>query len=217
MSDNENDEPDLPAKKAEPKQPLSLRQPVEKPVLTGAESTPTEPKEQEPLDEKTGEYAGSQPVEETAATSTAVSTLPSSSKTTEEAWASRQEPTSQHGGVSDIMPSSESKKDENEDAIEEEPEIDAAERLRENHDVSMPEAPIIAEAEEEQKSETHEVVVAQHQAPDVPLPGPPPTPGKQGAWLLPPPVPHLRGRKCLVLDLDETLVHSSFKVCFLSW
>lgn len=30
--------------------------------------------------------------------------------------------------------------------------------------------------------------------------------------LLPPIEPHLKGRKCLVLDLDETLVHSSFKV-----
>ena len=30
--------------------------------------------------------------------------------------------------------------------------------------------------------------------------------------LLPPIRPELRGRKCLVLDLDETLVHSSFKV-----
>lgn len=31
-------------------------------------------------------------------------------------------------------------------------------------------------------------------------------------WLLPPIRPEMRGRKCLVLDLDETLVHSSFKV-----
>ncbi|KAA8642328.1 hypothetical protein EYZ11_008359 [Aspergillus tanneri] len=31
-------------------------------------------------------------------------------------------------------------------------------------------------------------------------------------WLLPPPLPQLQNRKCLVLDLDETLVHSSFKV-----
>ncbi|KAL1897372.1 hypothetical protein Sste5346_004108 [Sporothrix stenoceras] len=30
--------------------------------------------------------------------------------------------------------------------------------------------------------------------------------------LLPPIEPHLKGRKCLVLDLDETLVHSSFKI-----
>lgn len=31
-------------------------------------------------------------------------------------------------------------------------------------------------------------------------------------FLLPPQAPEHRGRKCLVLDLDETLVHSSFKV-----
>lgn len=37
----------------------------------------------------------------------------------------------------------------------------------------------------------------------------------QQEWLLPPIQPHLKGRKCLVLDLDETLVHSSFKVVFL--
>lgn len=217
VSDNENDGPDLPAKKAEPRQPLSLRQPLEKPVSTGTQSTPTESKEQEPLDEKTGEYAGTQPVEEIAAPSTAISTqpatLPSSSETTQEASASRQEPTYQYGVVPDMVPSVDSK-DENEEAIEEEPENEAVEELRETNDIAMPEAPIIAETEEERKTETHEVVVAQPPAPDVILPGPPPTPGKQSAWLLPPPLPHLRGRKCLVLDLDETLVHSSFKVCF---
>lgn len=31
-------------------------------------------------------------------------------------------------------------------------------------------------------------------------------------WLLRPAAPEHRGKKCLVLDLDETLVHSSFKV-----
>lgn len=31
-------------------------------------------------------------------------------------------------------------------------------------------------------------------------------------WLLPPLRPEFNGKKCLVLDLDETLVHSSFKV-----
>ena len=35
-------------------------------------------------------------------------------------------------------------------------------------------------------------------------------------WLLPPLRPEMRGKKCLVLDLDETLVHSSFKVCSFS-
>ncbi|KAI5864831.1 NIF-domain-containing protein [Durotheca rogersii] len=34
----------------------------------------------------------------------------------------------------------------------------------------------------------------------------------QPKFLLPPIEPHLKGRKCLVLDLDETLVHSSFKI-----
>jgi RNA polymerase II subunit A small phosphatase-like protein len=57
------------------------------------------------------------------------------------------------------------------------------------------------------------------------LPPPPPVPqaaaseeavpetaeGKQ-QWLLPPIAPRFKGKKCLVLDLDETLVHSSFKV-----
>ncbi|KAK3394429.1 HAD-like domain-containing protein [Podospora didyma] len=31
-------------------------------------------------------------------------------------------------------------------------------------------------------------------------------------YLLPPQAPEFRGKKCLVLDLDETLVHSSFKI-----
>lgn len=57
-----------------------------------------------------------------------------------------------------------------------------------------------------------------------PIPPPPPgsgvavaEPGSEGEesrkWLLPPVAPEHKGRKCLVLDLDETLVHSSFKVC----
>ena len=48
----------------------------------------------------------------------------------------------------------------------------------------------------------------------------PPSPGTSVAitpieaqkYLLPPMRPEFRGKKCLVLDLDETLVHSSFKV-----
>ncbi|EPS27981.1 hypothetical protein PDE_02926 [Penicillium oxalicum 114-2] len=52
----------------------------------------------------------------------------------------------------------------------------------------------------------------------LPPPPPPPVPevaqdgGLRQQWLLPPALPHLANRKCLVLDLDETLVHSSFKV-----
>lgn len=59
------------------------------------------------------------------------------------------------------------------------------------------------------------------------LPPPPPVPQVQAGpsevpvapeaepkqqWLLPPIAPRFKGKKCLVLDLDETLVHSSFKV-----
>jgi RNA polymerase II subunit A small phosphatase-like protein len=36
-------------------------------------------------------------------------------------------------------------------------------------------------------------------------------------WLLPAVRPEHQGRKCLVLDLDETLVHSSFKVRIFCW
>lgn len=39
-----------------------------------------------------------------------------------------------------------------------------------------------------------------------------PQPTEQKQWLLPPLKPEMQGKKCLVLDLDETLVHSSFKV-----
>lgn len=63
--------------------------------------------------------------------------------------------------------------------------------------------------------------------PDLPPPPPLPTPADRAAdsrlavggqgneptqWLLPPLQPRFQGKKCLVLDLDETLVHSSFKV-----
>jgi carboxy-terminal domain RNA polymerase II polypeptide A small phosphatase len=66
--------------------------------------------------------------------------------------------------------------------------------------------------------------------PQQPLPPPPPLSKRQEqvvakeapsiaegssekqTWLLPPVQSHLQGRKCLILDLDETLVHSSFKI-----
>jgi hypothetical protein len=52
----------------------------------------------------------------------------------------------------------------------------------------------------EQEQEHHDVIVRQ------------PPGAEQQQWLLPPKEPRFSGRKCLVLDLDETLVHSSFKV-----
>ncbi|WEW58296.1 NLI interacting factor-like phosphatase [Emydomyces testavorans] len=50
------------------------------------------------------------------------------------------------------------------------------------------------------------------QAPDTQAPPVPPVPLEKRKFLLPPIQPHLKDRKCLVLDLDETLVHSSFKI-----
>jgi carboxy-terminal domain RNA polymerase II polypeptide A small phosphatase len=110
----------------------------------------------------------------------------------------------------------------------------------EKSDVEMPDAP--SEEKEEvaadrEASETNEgsttVPKAEGQRKDLPLPLPPPPPpldqrqsqissrevssasgnsqDKQ-VWLLPPVQGNLKGRKCLVLDLDETLVHSSFKI-----
>ncbi|KAH7321379.1 HAD-like domain-containing protein [Stachybotrys elegans] len=53
-------------------------------------------------------------------------------------------------------------------------------------------------------------------AEDRPIPPPPqaliPEPQPEKKWLLPPIRAEHKGRKCLVLDLDETLVHSSFKI-----
>ena len=88
-------------------------------------------------------------------------------------------------------------------------------------DIAMPDAPPLPVAVEEPPSTAREVTQTQ-----VILPPPPPrngqdttpsgssavTPSDKQRWLLPPLQPHFKGRKCLVLDLDETLVHSSFKV-----
>lgn len=97
-----------------------------------------------------------------------------------------------------------------------------------SNDVEMEDAPPTApEIEEEPVDEPTQPAELQ---PQVPIPPPPPlekrqeqltnkevppvpeaAPEKQ-TWLLPPVQPHLQGRKCLILDLDETLVHSSFKI-----
>ena len=88
-------------------------------------------------------------------------------------------------------------------------------------DIAMVDAPPLTTAVEEPSATAREVTPTQ-----VNLPPPPPRNGQETTplgssavapsdkqrWLLPPLQPHFKGRKCLVLDLDETLVHSSFKV-----
>ncbi|KAI1844594.1 hypothetical protein JX265_001580 [Neoarthrinium moseri] len=122
------------------------------------------------------------------------------------------------------------------------PSITVNPPLAENHeDVDMPEAPappkdtdgdvdmVDADATAERTQQTAVGGDEQYQK-QVPPPPPGPVPAANAPiaaedkatavaeqvpeqkWLLPPVEPHLKGRKCLVLDLDETLVHSSFKI-----
>ncbi|KAL8788205.1 MAG: hypothetical protein Q9195_007420 [Heterodermia aff. obscurata] len=99
-----------------------------------------------------------------------------------------------------------------------------AQQEQDDSDIPMTEAPPIApEVEESTRSAEPQQNESSNQ---ITLPPPPPrdtqarpTPQRErspGAerqqWLLPPLQPRFKGKKCLVLDLDETLVHSSFKI-----
>jgi RNA polymerase II subunit A small phosphatase-like protein len=107
---------------------------------------------------------------------------------------------------------------------EEEPKV--ADKAANDGDVNMQDAA----TEEPEEAPLAPAVEAPAQR-TIPPPPPPPGPGpavvapsqftdagpsapEPQKWLLPPIAPEHKGRKCLVLDLDETLVHSSFKVCF---
>lgn len=103
------------------------------------------------------------------------------------------------------------------------------EQENKDSDVLMADAPPIAPAIEGGSKDAENKDETQAQ---VNLPPPPPRNGQDRAggigrtpsnaatqnekqqYLLPPLQPRFKGKKCLVLDLDETLVHSSFKVCF---
>lgn len=79
---------------------------------------------------------------------------------------------------------------------------------------NMPPEPLGADGQKDKAGEDETTQPAKI----LPPPPPRPTPARGSSEdmtrpLLPAALPHLSGRKCLVLDLDETLVHSSFKVC----
>ncbi|KAK4909740.1 hypothetical protein LTR66_017477, partial [Elasticomyces elasticus] len=93
-------------------------------------------------------------------------------------------------------------------------------------DATMVDAPIVPPVEEQ--TVVDEPTQPHDQQPNVALPPPPPletrmaqndlpppvpeVPAEKQQWLLPPVQRIHKGRKCLILDLDETLVHSSFKI-----
>ncbi|PGH03083.1 carboxy-terminal domain RNA polymerase II polypeptide A small phosphatase [Blastomyces parvus] len=112
-------------------------------------------------------------------------------------------------------------------SLEKRPATDAAPKQPNgDHDVAMQDAqPADSYIEEDVDTPPHDETA--QRAMEIPPPPPlgrpagstnnyiPPVPSVQPEkqqWLLPPIEPHLQSRKCLVLDLDETLVHSSFKV-----
>jgi RNA polymerase II subunit A small phosphatase-like protein len=106
-----------------------------------------------------------------------------------------------------------------EDQTEEQKQID--------DDIEMKDVPLSTADVHQEGEEPNAEAEAEH--PKVDLPPPPPLAERQIAvqhqtadvseasepqkYLLGPIAPRFQGKKCLVLDLDETLVHSSFKVC----
>ena len=107
-----------------------------------------------------------------------------------------------------------------EDQTEEQKQLDT--------DIEMKDVPLSTnDVHQEGEDPNAEAIHPDHQKVD--LPPPPPLEQRQNVvqsqtsevsetsepqkYLLGPIAPRFTGKKCLVLDLDETLVHSSFKVC----
>jgi len=93
--------------------------------------------------------------------------------------------------------------------------VEATNVIKARAPVVKPDLPPILAPEEEEPVEIKPTVeehtqAADEQPQDVTVDGQP----VEQKWLLPPLKPEMQGKKCLVLDLDETLVHSSFKVIF---
>ena len=99
--------------------------------------------------------------------------------------------------------------------VAEKPDTDAdtIEETRAEQKVEVPEPVYIAPVEKEENeagaNRSDEEEAEEHVPRDAPADS---ATGKGRSWLLAPLRPEFEGKKCLVLDLDETLVHSSFKV-----
>jgi RNA polymerase II subunit A small phosphatase-like protein len=209
-SDVDGDDSALPAKKTTMRPPASNRLPTpDKAEAHAGDSSTAESRDPTYLDEKadmsvTADQPHLQEEERTAATeaqgegaSAAVGSSdvpPVSTKEHEGAGV-------QANGVIPESKSEETHQADEKAAATEEPATEPT-----------PEKPKAVESQET----SHQEDVVQIQA-ALPPPPPPPAPeipsdAAEQQWLLPPALPHLQNRKCLVLDLDETLVHSSFKV-----
>lgn len=186
-------------KTAQNRQPAKVSQPVIEKTDSGpAESSTVEPRDSECTDEKPrldGDVTAKPRAEEATVSEERIT------ETTTET-----DPVS-----STVVDTSTAEEPKQGPAVERE-----LERRKDDHDTAM--ADVDDAPQEDQAPGKHpssEIVPAQ--------PPPPPTdttvsgsqtPERSGQTaLLPPALPHLKNRKCLVLDLDETLVHSSFKVC----
>ena len=237
---SDNEDLALPPKKVPPhgRQQMTL----EKPDASATNSSTAESKDPNPFgDEKTVNSELSKPLveekpgvvvaEQTATTaSRADETLASAGSSGSDPAPELQYPQRQH-----VHPLDDSQKlssttlvpTESRETVEKKVETDVGssseprlpEDSRNDVDISMPDAGADESSEDKVKQSAQDSTVTQQPVslPHPPPPPPPPplsAPGKQGGqqWLLPAPQPHLQNRKCLVLDLDETLVHSSFKV-----
>lgn len=108
-------------------------------------------------------------------------------------------------------------------STDDEPETRDAPEAANNTDVEMPDAGREEPQEAPVANNSEDSQLRTIPPPPPEVPGPPvastapltetgASAPEQQTWLLPPIAPEHKGRKCLVLDLDETLVHSSFKV-----
>ena len=183
---------------------------------------PTMPIEAEPISEKTED------LEQSGTRNQPLPPLPISSNANVEGEASKPESAITTGVIAFADPPATSASEQNISQLT--PPIDdrTAQQKRRDSDVQMVDAPLVAPVPEEQANVPTDREAGQTQ---LNLPPPPPrgsqdrpaagvsrtasngdNPNESQKWLLPPIQPRFTGKKCLVLDLDETLVHSSFKV-----
>jgi len=110
-------------------------------------------------------------------------------------------------GVPPDLPSEKMVEGEERDDDEDEDDLDIREEAVIEHSVDEPIRPVLPPGAIEESNQADVERTEDGFGPLVVSPS-----LEQTQWLLEPMRPELKGRKCLVLDLDETLVHASFKL-----